>query len=345
MKYRFKNSVVVIVFCSWAVLFYLPVSAQQAQQTTEVANTIVYLSAEENQFYLLINDFRTKLGLPQLQIQVALQSSARKHSDWMAAQDFLTHYGPVNNETPFQRMQAEGYSQYYSAGENIACGNGDAAKTFRQWIFSPDHLVNILNPNFHHMGIARAGNGQEHCPYYWTNDFGSQSDPALDPPKITDLSKITGAAESLIGEVSSGEIQLPAPLIAATSTIPAPTASQAYAQCLIPAAAGKGIFNFYTDVDTLLEATSSTSETTIKLTFLKNGVVTPLAPLTIRGASMMKNKSLPLMIIASVPGSRLGGFIVEINTQNGQAQLDAYGNSGGVSSGNGGEISCSVKTL
>ncbi len=121
----------------------------------------IYLSAEENQFYQMINQFRSDLHLPTLQIHVFLQRAARKHSDWMASNDQLTHYGPLAGEPPFQRMAEEGYVNYVIAGENVSCGNGDAVKTFKQFAFSPEHLENMMNPHFRHFGVARAGTGNE----------------------------------------------------------------------------------------------------------------------------------------------------------------------------------------
>ena len=101
-------------------------------QTAPSASDIVYLSQEENQFYILLNQFRSQLGLPTVQIHVFLQNASKKHSDWMATKDFLSHYGP-DNKTPYQRMEEEGYIDYTAAGENVACGNSDGLKTFRQW--------------------------------------------------------------------------------------------------------------------------------------------------------------------------------------------------------------------
>ena len=179
------------------------VGANASGMTTPV------LSAEENHFFETINQFRVQLNLPLLQIQWNLQNAAQKFSAWLAMTDLLTHYGPTNQETPFQRMEVEGYGNFTDAGENIACGNGDAIATFRQFAFSPGHLENMLNPHYHHFGISRSGNGSENCPFYWVNDFGSTSDDSLDPAEVTDLNLITQAVIQVAGPLNGKVVALP----------------------------------------------------------------------------------------------------------------------------------------
>jgi len=188
-----------LISCLWS-------SLQSFAQGNPINSApVIYLSAEENQFFQIINAFRTQLGLPLLQIHLFLQNASVKHSQWMAAQDTLTHYGPAIYESPFQRMKDEGYVNFSYVGENIACGNGDAIKTFQQWAFSPGHLANLINPHYHHMGISRAGDNTEHCPFYWTNDFGSITDLSFDPPEVTELQKITAAIIHVSGPIPIGK--------------------------------------------------------------------------------------------------------------------------------------------
>jgi uncharacterized protein YkwD len=320
--------------------------AQTAANTAE----IVYLNSEENRFYQLINQFRAQLDLPQLQLHVYLQNATKKHSEWMASQDFLTHYGPTQTKTPFQRMEEEGYVNYTSAGENVACGNSTAVATFIQWATSPKHLQNMISPHFRHMGISRAGTGRESCPYYWANDFGSFSDIRLDAPTITDVAKIQLAAESVVGSLNGKVIRLPDDVIPSTSSpSPAatptartlPTTDISMIQCTIPANLSKGILHFTPGVDTVLEATKSANSSgyTIKLSYIRNGEIGALVPLYIYGVSVVKSADFPMYAIFSAPGIR-GGFSIQFNTQTNQAQFDPYNlNSGGAS----GSILCSLK--
>ena len=139
------------------------------------------LAPVEADFVTLLNRFRQKLGLQTLEIHPALQRAARKHSAWMAEQDRtfqdgdqLGHEGPGETDTMVTRiLDHEGYA-FRRVGENIACGIADAKTVFKMWALSPSHLTNMMNPHFREMGIAREGTGNEACPYYWTNDFGTR---------------------------------------------------------------------------------------------------------------------------------------------------------------------------
>ena len=168
------------------------------------------LNPEEAQFQNLLNQFRQILGLSPLSIHPALQNASRKHSDWMAKYEYLTHYGPLKNEPPSQRMIEEGYQNYSMLGENIACGNSDAKETFLQWAFSPHHLKNMITSGYQHMGIARSGTGNEYCPYYWTNDLGAEPRKTLPNDPVPDLSAIENAIEQVAGPIPQDKrIQLP----------------------------------------------------------------------------------------------------------------------------------------
>jgi uncharacterized protein YkwD len=351
------------------------------------------LSPDEAQFARLINQFRQSLNLPRLDIQPALQSAARKHSDWMDSRDFLTHYGPFTNFTPFQRMSQEGYTNYYYAGENIACGNKDPVKTFRQWAFSPGHLQNMVNPHYHEMGIARSGTGNEHCPYYWTNDFGTYIDPSTDPIGTNDVNLIGQAIAMVSGAIPTGTnvslneadeapATVPVPIPTATPvvqwnppttapvTTPAPTpvpvqddsdliwqrlysqlasggasvsaqaAPVAALQCLVPYAMGKGILTYYANTDTFVEATSNGNGTYgIKLSYFQNGAESNLYSVMMSNLTITRNADFPVVTLFSAPGTRIGGYSIQVNTRTNQAQFDSYGVSPGVT----GSIMCNIR--
>jgi len=331
----------------FTLLILMNTNLSFAQNASSSGTDVVYLSQEENQFYLLLNQFRSQLGLPTLQIHVFLQNAAKKHSAWMAQQDFLTHYGPENNETPFQRMADEGYINYTYAGENVACGNGDAVKTFRQWLFSPDHLANILNPHFHHMGISRAGTGNEQCPYYWTNDFGSVSDVSKDPASITDLQRISNAVANVTGTIPAGKsVQLPAeqrPADNNGNTVPpTPPVQNSFSviQCMIPYSISKNVLSFIPNTDALLEVSANNfGGYQGKVSYLQNGASTSLQPFIINNMSVEKNANYPLYLIFSAPAYRMNGFTIQLDTSKNQAQFDTYP----ASASSSGSVLCTIK--
>ena len=302
------------------------------------ASDIVYLSPEENQFYILLNQFRSQLGLPTVQIHVFLQNAAKKHSEWMASKDFLTHYGPEVNKTPFQRMNEEGYVNYTFLGENVACGNGDAIKTFRQWAFSPGHLANMINPHFRHIGISRAGTGNEQCPYYWTNDFGSMTDMKLDSPEITDLQKISEAVIVVSGAIPEDKkIQLP---IEQQNGTVIENKNYSLIQCMIPNSLAKNILTFTPNTDALMDITpNSTGGYSAKVSYLQNGAAADFYPMNINNVSVVKNATYPLILIFATTGNRNNGFLIQFDTSKSSAEFDPYPSS----SSEGGSVVCSYK--
>jgi uncharacterized protein YkwD len=338
----------------WFVALSMSVSSVQAfaQSATQPGTAIVYLSAEENQFYLLVNRFRANLGLPELRIQVTLEATARAHTDDMNLKQVLAHEGPLPTTTFDQRIVAAGYTSYTFLGENVACGNADAVSTLIQWAASPGHLVNLINPHYHHMGIARSATGDGKCPYYWTNDFGSITDGSSDPVGTTDIAQIKQALLAVAGSIGTANISLPipgqppeddAPANPQPAPAPAPTsnANLLLVQCSIPSDYAKGIFG--NDSDAILDMTSTqnsdgTFSNTVKVTYMKSGMPLPYAPLMISSATIVKNAMFPFVFVASPATNRTAGFTIQFNTQTQQAQLDSFMNKTA-----GGNVSCSVK--
>lgn len=92
-----------------------------------------------------------------------LNNAAQAHSNWMQANQRMTH--DENGEPFTARLIRAGY-HYRNAGENIAAGQRTPEAVFKAWMNSPGHKRNILNPAFRDVGFGRAGN-------YWTVNFGS----------------------------------------------------------------------------------------------------------------------------------------------------------------------------
>jgi uncharacterized protein YkwD len=113
-----------------------------------------------------------------------LANAARKHSQDMAARDYFSHTTP-NGVTPWDRIMGEGYCSPWCAAmaENIAWrgGSGSWAPTARQvvdqWMASPGHRANILNPNLREIGVG-AAYGTPSATYpaggTYTQTFGSR---------------------------------------------------------------------------------------------------------------------------------------------------------------------------
>lgn len=197
------------------ILLSLILGNVQAQTQVE---TPVAPSAEEIAFLQIINDFRTELNLPALEIDPRLTEAANRHAQWMANKNFLTHAGPRIGWGSWTRMYAQGIEKGTLVGENIARGSFSAKNTFIQWFFSSIHLGGMLTADYTHVGISRRGcdgiDDQKYC--FWVTDFADLSEPAVadefqtstcgkDHPKSYTYGDehLIHAAEMVVGELDS----------------------------------------------------------------------------------------------------------------------------------------------
>lgn len=301
------------------------------------------LGTEETRFFGIINSFRAHLSLPRLELEPTLMLAARNHSTWMAGMDFLTHYGPVNQQTPFQRMKGLGYSNYSFAGENIACGFGGATDTFLQFSKSPTHLRNMMHPQFHQMGIARAGTGRERCPYYWANEFGSIRPESPEPQELSNPDLVREAIEIATGKKQEGstpETTDPAQASDAIRVNPLGNLDITLVQCTIPSTSAKGIFTFNSNTDAILEFERDTNSVFRgKVSYVQNGKASLLAPVFLGSVSVVSNAEFPILSVFSSPGARIGGFTIQLNTRTNQAQFDGFP----ARPGSSGSVLCTMK--
>ena len=130
----------------------------------------------------LHNQARANRGLPRLCVHSVLTKAARSHSQQMLDKDFFSH-DSHNGETSGERLKRFGYTSkgysYYKIGENIAWGSGSLGspqKIFESWMNSDGHRRNILDKDFHQVGIgARTGTYERHPDTtMYTVDFGTR---------------------------------------------------------------------------------------------------------------------------------------------------------------------------
>jgi len=96
------------------------------------------------------NAERARHGLRPLVLDGTLLKSARRHAAWMTRSQNMQHTSqPV--------------------AENIAMGQGTSGEVVRDWMNSPGHRANILNPGYTKIGVAgyTATNGR----VYWCQQF------------------------------------------------------------------------------------------------------------------------------------------------------------------------------
>lgn len=120
-----------------------------SEATVELASTIA----------CLINVERADAGLSPLVTSAKLRRAAKVHAADMIAHHYLDHTGHDGSQ-PLQRAKRAGYLKHvvaYSIGENLADGFGIAgtpASMVDDWMASPEHRRNILDPAFRQIGAA-----------------------------------------------------------------------------------------------------------------------------------------------------------------------------------------------
>jgi uncharacterized protein YkwD len=108
------------------------------------------LHATESQLIERTNAERARHGLAPLVLDTSLLRSARHHAAWMTRHRVLRHTSA-------------------RVAENIAMGQPSTGHVVQDWMRSPGHRANILNPNHRRIGVAgyRTPDGT----IYWCQQF------------------------------------------------------------------------------------------------------------------------------------------------------------------------------
>ena len=131
------------------------------ENTTSPTQT---LSEYADEVIRLTNIERTKAGLSALSkntdmcevAQIRVEEAVKKFS----------HTRP-NGDSCFQLVRDKGIS-YRTLGENLARGQSTPEQVVREWMNSPSHKDNILNPDFTGIGTACYKTGNN---IYWVQCF------------------------------------------------------------------------------------------------------------------------------------------------------------------------------
>ncbi|MDB5205238.1 MAG: hypothetical protein JWR72_313 [Flavisolibacter sp.] len=126
----------------------------ESDETVDLHYTVTDVkprSGLEADMLALVNEERTKRGIPAVKADPDLTLVARAHSTDMFARGYFSHYTPEKKD-PFDRMKKAGI-RFQTAGENLALGR--TLKICHQGLMnSPGHKANILNPAFGRLGIG-----------------------------------------------------------------------------------------------------------------------------------------------------------------------------------------------
>ena len=171
-----------VVLCSLIVAgigFTAPLAG-----AVDVTGANPVLDTEEKAFVVLLNNYRTSIGLNPLQVSISLTRAA----DWFnrdltirTDKTNLRHDDSLGRDY-VERLADFGYGYNTWTGENIAGGQLTAQQVFDEWLASPTHAIHMRDAHYTTMGIARFYSATAKYGWYWTNDFGGVNDPQVLPP-------------------------------------------------------------------------------------------------------------------------------------------------------------------
>lgn len=103
----------------------------------------------------LVNEARAAEGLDPLTLDEDLTAFAMVRAAEL--EDSFSHTRPDGRKC-FSILD-DGNYPYWQAGENIASGYRSPESVTNGWLNSPGHRANIMNENFHRIGVGVAGSG------------------------------------------------------------------------------------------------------------------------------------------------------------------------------------------
>lgn len=124
-------------------------------------------SAAERRVTELVNQIRARYGMGPLSFNAALDQAAEGHNQVMIGTRTMAHSG-IGDGTPGDRVRATGYRG--SWGENVAVGQTSAEQVVKEWMDSPTHRANILNPSFTRLSVAQGTTADGLN--FWAQAFG-----------------------------------------------------------------------------------------------------------------------------------------------------------------------------
>lgn len=95
-----------------------------------------------------------------------LANAAKIHSDDMAENNFFNHQGS-HSLLPKDRVSNANY-HWKTVAENIAGGTDTPEQAIEQWLASPGHCHNIMNPIHTEFALACTRNNLSDYRIYWT---------------------------------------------------------------------------------------------------------------------------------------------------------------------------------
>ncbi len=142
-----------------------------------------------------VNRVRATAGLPGVALDARLGAAAQSHALDMARTGQMAHLGS-RGDTLQDRLRANGYA-YTRVAENIAAGQPTAEDLIADWMGSPGHRANLLDPETSQIGVGYAFRSDDSFRHYWALVLAAPSQSAAET-----VSGNTTVAEDLLAEVN-----------------------------------------------------------------------------------------------------------------------------------------------
>ena len=188
-----KKIILIVLISPFLLNFFYPNFSQNRSEDLKIFSVNFSLNpngteniadisnGEELKMLNYINQLRKKKGLNTLKIDNSLMLAARYHSADMSFENYFDHdtYNLLDGELEnsletFDRVRLFYIGGGYVNTENIAAGNDDAYGAFTQWVNSPGHYENMLNPYAKSIGVGYYYNENSDFSSYWTMDTATE---------------------------------------------------------------------------------------------------------------------------------------------------------------------------
>ncbi|MBT8186948.1 MAG: CAP domain-containing protein [Croceitalea sp.] len=132
-------------------------------ETTEVEEVALTMTASENALFDLVNDYRDNLGLSKLDFSGEALKYAKGHNEYMIKAGELSH---ANFSDRASKLAKE--TQATFVAENVAKNYPKIEMALEGWIESPAHQKTLVG-DFTHTGISITEDAQGNA--YYTQIF------------------------------------------------------------------------------------------------------------------------------------------------------------------------------
>lgn len=114
---------------------------------------------------------------PSLRWAPQLAAGAQQLAIDSALNERISHTDSAQRQLA-DRLRDVGY-RFRSAGETLAAGQADFARTLAAWVASPSHCVTLMRSSYTEVGLACVERPQSLHGRYWVANFGRPADTPL----------------------------------------------------------------------------------------------------------------------------------------------------------------------